>query len=516
MKERVNVVIPAAGEATRLRPLTNNTSKAMVRVNGRPALDYIIEAIEKDFDIEKMVIVDGQLKDISKYVNKISHTKDYEILVETQKSLDGPRDAISKGIKCLDVNSNFLIGDNNVPLLVWLGDTLVFADISECFKGMNDDKSKSFVVTSDVKDKSQFCILTDNGDIIDKPDFDIDGKALIGIYGYASTNEADSLFDSKEYEISSTLLNTSSFNLEHDQWYDIGTLQNYHRTCGALLQDKARAFNNISYNQNKNTITKSLGNYSEHAIETVHSECEWYRNIPSYVKYYIPTVYNISDTSIEMDYVAGTLMSDLLLHDNLPSTTWEYFIDKMFNILLEFHKPLYDYDFNKHFYSKCQDIWIDKTSKRLSKNYINETYREVYDKCLMIGNKIIQESQPVEVMHGDFHLGNMIYNEINDKITVFDPRGSFGNVNTCHGDSLYDYAKLAHDLYWGYSAAVANVEMNKTVKEIFLKKLKKEFSDEMVDLIIGGGYILVATCIPLHSDDPKRQDRLIKIVEDGL
>ena len=38
----INVVIPAAGEATRLRPLTTNCSKAMVRVTVNQPLSTLL------------------------------------------------------------------------------------------------------------------------------------------------------------------------------------------------------------------------------------------------------------------------------------------------------------------------------------------------------------------------------------------------------------------------------------------------------------------------------------------
>ena len=48
--DKFNLIIPAAGAATRLRPLSSNTSKVMVRVNGKPCLDYIIEAVNGEVD----------------------------------------------------------------------------------------------------------------------------------------------------------------------------------------------------------------------------------------------------------------------------------------------------------------------------------------------------------------------------------------------------------------------------------------------------------------------------------
>ena len=59
---KFNLVIPAAGSATRLKPLSSNISKVMVRVNGKPCLDYIVEAVNGS--VEEIVVVDGKFDDI--------------------------------------------------------------------------------------------------------------------------------------------------------------------------------------------------------------------------------------------------------------------------------------------------------------------------------------------------------------------------------------------------------------------------------------------------------------------
>jgi len=54
-------VILAAGKGTRLRPLTENTPKQLVQVNGRPLLDYIVEALPSAVD--EIIMVTGYLED---------------------------------------------------------------------------------------------------------------------------------------------------------------------------------------------------------------------------------------------------------------------------------------------------------------------------------------------------------------------------------------------------------------------------------------------------------------------
>jgi NDP-sugar pyrophosphorylase family protein len=59
-------VIMAAGLGTRMRPLTETTPKPMIRVNGRPLLEWTIRALPSS--IEEVVLIVGYLKEqISAY-----------------------------------------------------------------------------------------------------------------------------------------------------------------------------------------------------------------------------------------------------------------------------------------------------------------------------------------------------------------------------------------------------------------------------------------------------------------
>jgi hypothetical protein len=115
-------------------------------------------------------------------------------------------------------------------------------------------------------------------------------------------------------------------------------------------------------------------------------------------------------------------------------------------------------------------------------------------------------------MHGDLHFGNVLYNQQTDQMKLIDPRGRYGNEIGTEGDNLYDWAKLAHDLYHGYNAMVADVKHNELVKRIFVQKLHEY--NLPVDDIINGGLVLLATCIPLHYDDTERQQRFLNYVKE--
>ena len=53
----MKAIILVAGYATRLYPLTLNTPKALLPINGKAIVDYIIDQIEKIDDIDEIYVV---------------------------------------------------------------------------------------------------------------------------------------------------------------------------------------------------------------------------------------------------------------------------------------------------------------------------------------------------------------------------------------------------------------------------------------------------------------------------
>ena len=48
-------MVMAAGHGTRMRPLTNDRSKAMVEVNGRPLIDHMLARLA-DIGVERAIV----------------------------------------------------------------------------------------------------------------------------------------------------------------------------------------------------------------------------------------------------------------------------------------------------------------------------------------------------------------------------------------------------------------------------------------------------------------------------
>ena len=56
----MKIIILAAGEGKRLRPLTDDKPKCLVKFNDKPIIDYIIDSVDKS-SIDDIVIVDDYM-----------------------------------------------------------------------------------------------------------------------------------------------------------------------------------------------------------------------------------------------------------------------------------------------------------------------------------------------------------------------------------------------------------------------------------------------------------------------
>lgn len=494
---KINVVIPAAGEATRLRPLTSNCSKAMVRIHGKPAISYILDSIRKNSEVDEVVIVDGKHDDIREWVDINNGNYDFDINCIKQGSFNGPRDAINVGINQLR--------KPELPLVVWLGDAII----------LDDDLplGSDFLLVKKVDDHFAWCMY-DGEKFYNKPrDHVQNATALVGLYSFSDGIRAKFAFDSTgEYDISDALEiyaeaeNNYYDSVHTDKWYDIGDISSYHKTCAEFLTFKTRDFNSFEYDADLNVLTKVPNKNNGFAAATILNEKIWYNSLNDVQQMFVPKVLD-NDYGLSLSYESGILLSDLLMHETISNVTIDYLIEKVISTMSKYFHKRATLEFSIDFSQNSTAMWIDKTEERLRHSsskldsYAHCFYKNVAIDCYTI-------AQPVQAMHGDLHFGNIIYNPYNDGITLLDPRGEYGKHKGCGGDSLYDLCKLSHDLYHGYNGLVSGYTYPEYVKESFVKIINKYCNTKEARLIIDGGALLIATCIPLHYEDPERQERM--------
>src|SRR6185312_4310485 len=67
----MKVVIPLAGKGTRLRPHTHITPKPMLKIAGKPVIDYVMEDLQRLGNVEQVVYITGHLKEkVEDYARK--------------------------------------------------------------------------------------------------------------------------------------------------------------------------------------------------------------------------------------------------------------------------------------------------------------------------------------------------------------------------------------------------------------------------------------------------------------
>lgn len=105
----MKAVILVAGEGTRLRPLTNNTPKAMIKLNDKPIVQHTVENLPEEID-EIIFVVNYKKEQIIEYFGESFNGK--KITYIEQEVLDGSGGAINLCKNLIDSKFLVLMGDN--------------------------------------------------------------------------------------------------------------------------------------------------------------------------------------------------------------------------------------------------------------------------------------------------------------------------------------------------------------------------------------------------------------------
>src|SRR5688572_12177048 len=237
----MKVIIPLAGKGTRLRPHTHTVPKPMLKVAGKPVMDYVMEDVAKLKGVEQVVYITGHLKEtVEKHAR--STYKIPGVYVE-QKIQDGTAGAVDLARPYVDQ-----------PVLIIFVDTIFDADLSVVESSTDD----GIIWTKEVEDYQRFgVVVTDaNGHmtkIVEKPSTPISKRANIGLY-YVRNWKL--LFDGIAHTLKQPankgefyLTDAFQYMIDHGAkikvidvagWYDAGKLDTLLETNRVMLQ-KGRA-----------------------------------------------------------------------------------------------------------------------------------------------------------------------------------------------------------------------------------------------------------------------------------
>jgi len=195
-------VILAAGEGTRLRPLTFTVPKPLIPIMGRPLVEYILEALASS-GIREYVFVIGYLGNLFKEQLGDGSRLGVRISYVLQERRLGIAHAIYRAID---------EGGVDGPFAVHLGDNFFDDDLSRYVRAFSEGEWDVYILLTRVKDPSKFGYVVLEGGrpakLIEKPkNPPPGGYTLAGLYIFRDPDAVKRAFSSLrpsargEYEI---------------------------------------------------------------------------------------------------------------------------------------------------------------------------------------------------------------------------------------------------------------------------------------------------------------------------
>src|SRR3954466_13130332 len=235
----MQVIIPLAGKGTRLRPHTHLVPKPLLKVAGRPVMDWVMDRLE-GLDVTELIFITGHLKD---QVEAFARSR-YRIpsrFIE-QKVQDGTAGAVN-------LARPYVKG----PVLIIFVDTVFEADLTL----INSTDADGIIWAKEVEDYQRFGVVVTDAKgymtrIIEKPSTPISKLANIGLYYIKAV---DSLWQGIDHVLANPankgewyLTDAFQWMIEHGKriltaevggWYDCGKLDTLLETNEILLRKGA-------------------------------------------------------------------------------------------------------------------------------------------------------------------------------------------------------------------------------------------------------------------------------------
>jgi glucose-1-phosphate thymidylyltransferase len=166
----MKVIIPMAGKGTRLRPHTHVTPKPMLRVAGKPVMQYLLDDLAKLGSVDEVVYITGHLKEkVEAYAREALPVTCTFIEQVVQ---DGTAGAVA-----------LTRGRVDQPVLIVFVDTIFDADLSV----IHTTDADGIIWTKEVEDYQRFGVVVTDAEgnmtrIVEKPSEPISKRANIGLY----------------------------------------------------------------------------------------------------------------------------------------------------------------------------------------------------------------------------------------------------------------------------------------------------------------------------------------------
>jgi NDP-sugar pyrophosphorylase family protein/quercetin dioxygenase-like cupin family protein len=493
------VLILAAGMGSRLGNLTKNINKAMLPINNKAIISYIIDKFPKEYEF---VVCLGYKGEELKQYCQLAHPEHKFTFVEIDKyegEESGPGYSSLQCKQHLQRPFYFVVADciidSKMPHLDgnWLG----------AYPTAYPEKYSTVEI-----DKNDNVLSFTNKNV---EGFDQAFIGLASIWDYnIFWNELET--NIKNGEIVSAFKNTSkypNFKAKHLKWLDTGNLDDLNRT-------------KEHFNDESLSLSKTTGEivYKTNKLVKFHPDKNNIKNKSEraqILNQLIPNNFKNTDNFISYDWELGNTLYE---YDSF-SIYSKFLNDLKINI----HKSK-QYKGDKKIFDNFYGV---KTGNRVEK-FTNRFGIEYFTQKYNINNKDYNSLQSIlpnieldqfynnplyTLFHGDLQFDNIIYNPSNNKFTYIDWRESFGGL-TEGGDVYYDLAKLYGGSIIPYNImkdenSILLVEGSTAINYSYpVSKNLNEFKKYYENWIIENGFnldkiklitaIIFLNMAPLHED----------------
>lgn len=503
------VCILAAGVGSRMGPLSEHVNKAILPVNFKGTISYIIEKFPKETEF---VIAIGHKKETIINYLALAHPERKIRFVEVDKYIGpgtGPGYSL---LQCKEYLQN--------PFIFYAADTLVMEEIPE--------PNENWFGIASVKNPEAYCTVKIKNNLIYQIDDKIkcDNKfAFIGLAGIKDYEDFFSALDKNRELIGGEIQVSNGFKKLIEKklvpigftWWDTGSFKNYIETNKNFSgEEKKFDFSKgdeflyfvngkvIKYFANEE-ITEKRCLRAEQNLKGLCPEIEARRNnFYTYKKIDGQTLYSVLNNQLTSDFLYWA-KRELWTKKDLSQEE------------------------QIQFANACKTFYFDKTLKRIgdmekkrsiidSENIINgvsiSSLKDLFNK---IDWGYIQKGTPSN-FHGDLQFDNILVtrNKISNlqKFVLLDWRQDFGNL-TDYGDLYYDLAKLYGGMILSYQLIKeGNFSFDMSGSSIYYNYLIKNDLLEAKDIFEGfikkEGYdlnkvktitaLIFLNMSPLHND----------------
>lgn len=419
------VLVLSAGLGSRLGNLTKNVNKAMLPINNRAIISYIIDKFPKEYEF--IVALGYKGEELKQYCQLAYPEHNFTFITIDKYEGEGSGPGYSS-LQCkqyLQRPFYFVVADciidSKMPHLDgnWLGVyPTAYPEKYSTIQLDKDDNITSFVNKSTEGYDNAFI-------------------GLASIWDYQIFwNELEA--NIKSGEIVSAFENISKypgFKAKHLKWLDTGNLDDLNRTKAYFNDNPLSLYkvtDEITYKTSK--FVKFVPNRDLNKNKAERAKV---------LKGIIPSGFTFTDNFISYDWEQG---DTLYRYDS--SYIYDKFLDTLKSNIIRSKK--YDGDkelFDKFYGTKTRErlmAFLDRFGlEYFNQEYTinNKKYKSMDYIITQFDTEVFYDNPMYSLFHGDLQFDNILWDGHSNKFTYIDWRESFGG-STEGGDVYYDLAKL--------------------------------------------------------------------------